>query len=44
MWRGEVERDRLADAMTTPLGARHPAEGAQAFIRRLRAWSSQAGG
>ena len=43
VWRGEVERDPLADAMTTPLGARHPAEGAQAFIRRLRAWSAQAG-
>jgi flagellar biosynthesis protein FlhG len=43
VWRGEVERDPLADAMTTPLGARHPAEGAQAFIRRLRAWSTQAG-
>lgn len=43
VWRGEVGRDPLADAMTTPLGARHPAEGAQAFIRRLRAWSTQAG-
>ena len=43
VWRGEVGRDPLADAMTTPLGARHPAEGAQAFIRRLRAWSAQAG-
>lgn len=43
VWRGEVERDPLAEAMTTPLGARHPAEGASAFIRRLRAWSAQAG-
>ena len=43
VWRGEVERDPLADAMTAPLGARHPAEGAQAFIRRLRAWSAQSG-
>lgn len=42
-WRGEVERDPLADAMTAPLGVRHPAENAQAFIRRLRAWSSQSG-
>ena len=42
-WRGEVGRDPLADAMTAPLGARHPAENAQAFIRRLRAWSAQAG-
>lgn len=43
VWRGEVERDPLAEVMTTPLGARHPAEGAGAFIRRLRAWSTQAG-
>ena len=43
VWRGEVERDPLADAMTAPLRARHPAEGAQAFIRRLRAWSAQSG-
>lgn len=43
VWRGEIERDGLAEAMCTPLGERHPAEGAQAFIRRLRAWSSRAG-
>jgi len=43
VWRGEVGRDPLADAMTAPLGTRHPAEGAQAFIRRLRAWSAQTG-
>ncbi|MBL8460697.1 MinD/ParA family protein [Zoogloea sp.] len=43
VWRGEVERDGLAESMTTPLGERHPAEGASAFIRRLRAWSAQAG-
>jgi flagellar biosynthesis protein FlhG len=43
VWRGEVERDGLAESMTTPLGERHPAEGAGAFIRRLRAWSAQAG-
>jgi len=42
VWRGEVERDGLAESMTTPLGERHPAEGASAFIRRLRAWSVQA--
>lgn len=43
VWRGELEGDGLAEAMCTPLGERHPAEGAQAFIRRLRAWSSRAG-
>jgi len=43
VWRGEIERDGLAEAMCTPMGERHPAEGAQAFIRRLRAWSSRAG-
>ena len=42
VWRGELERDGLAEAMSTPLGARHPAEGVQAFVRRLRAWSAQA--
>ena len=42
VWRGEVERDGLAESMATPLGERHPAEGASAFIRRLRAWSVQA--
>jgi flagellar biosynthesis protein FlhG len=43
VWRGEVERDPLADAMTAPLGARHPADEANAFLRRLRAWTTQAG-
>ncbi len=42
VWRGEVERDALAESMTAPLGERHPGEGASAFIRRLRACSSQA--
>jgi flagellar biosynthesis protein FlhG len=42
VWRGEVERDALAEAMTTSLAERHPAEGARAFVRRLHAWSAQA--
>ncbi|MDD3352771.1 flagellar FleN [Zoogloea sp.] len=41
-WRGEVERDAIAEAIAEPLGERHPGEGANAFIRRLRAWSAQA--
>lgn len=43
VWRGEVERDALAESVTAPLQERHPAEGAHAFIRRLKAWTAQTG-